>query len=726
MKIKPGDDFDLFVNNEWYQQNTIPDDLIEWGNFTSLNLEMEKKLLELCEDAHKYYKSKQTTKQTIIQKSTQTFTSSRQKGGVGVLDELFDERTSNEKLIIGKFYDLLISREKEVRDIGSLAELLGLIASTKTYRDLFDLMGKFVILSISSFFTIYLGQYERESRDESINYVKIGYPHLNLPDREYYWDEQFITKLKAYEAHLEHVKKYLIKKKFMIRDTFASDIIRVETLFAQADKTNVFKNQSLNQITRTNIYTLVEELMDDQTMDRDGVQTNPQNKTSSIPNNILGLEPDQKITELLFVYFRRLFPENRFKEIEDILIYNVGCVRRIINIILRVGLDTWKNYLIYQTIREYKSFFDEELYLIFFDFYSREMNGQNKPRDQWKRHIAIISDVFGELLGKMYVDKFYDQNITPAMKKMIGNIVGEMRNSINLSKWMSEKTKDAALQKMDNFHVKVGHPTTWSSFSQLSVQNETTLLDFIQQTNVFYYHRNFLNKLNKKVDHEAWSMDAFDINAYYSSNENEIAFPAGFLQPPIFTLEGKSNEIHKSDEIKSLNYGAIGVIIAHEITHGYDSNGRSFDAYGKLHDWWTQEDEKKYKEYCKLIVEQYSQYEYEGFHINGELTQGENIADCGGLILSYRAMVNDIGQDKLHEKGSDGWTHAQRFFISYAKTWRELIRKEFQINLVMTDPHAPAKNRIWCVRNLDQFYDAFNVKKGDAMWLDPKLRVQMW
>jgi putative endopeptidase len=335
-----------------------------------------------------------------------------------------------------------------------------------------------------------------------------------------------------------------------------------------------------------------------------------------------------------------------------------------------------------------------------------------QPR--WKRVLQSTDAMLGEALGQLYVK----DNFTPQAKEralnIVHNLLAAMKERIETVDWMSDATKQQALTKLASFGVKIGYPDKWMDYTDYNV-NENSYYENIMQGNLFLTKDN-LSKIGKPVDRTKWEMAPQTVNAYYNPLKNEIAFPAGILQPPFYDPEADD----------AINYGATGAVIGHEITHGFDDQGRQYDAKGNIKEWWTEEDNKKFNEKAKLIVDQFNSYmPVDTNRINGELTQGENIADLGGLTVALTAFKKT--DQYKNNVIIDGFTPEQRMFLSWAQVWRGSIRKENLLRRLKTDPHSPSEYRvIGPLSNLPEFIKAFNIKENSVMARPENKRVKIW
>jgi len=383
-------------------------------------------------------------------------------------------------------------------------------------------------------------------------------------------------------------------------------------------------------------------------------------------------------------------------------------------IIANTDLATWKDYLAFQTMDTFAPVLGDEYFQAWFDFYRAGLQGIESPRPKWKRAVNAVNGNMGELLGQLYVDRHYQSASRARMEKMIANLIEAYRQSIIDLDWMSEETRQQALDKLSKFNPKIGHPDEWRDYSSMEIV-AGDLAGNVKSAATFEYNRD-IGKLDRPVDKNEWFMNPQTVNAYYNPAWNEIVFPAAILQPPFFNVEADD----------AANYGAIGAGIGHEIGHGFDDQGRKFDGDGNLRDWWTEADAERFDERKNKLVAQYNGYEViDGLTINGEFTSGENIGDLGGLGIAYKAYRLSLEGEEAPV--IDGLTGDQRFFLGWAQVWRGKIRDKEAKRLLTVDPHSPAKFRTnGAAVNIDEFYEAFDVQEGDGMYLAPEDRVKIW
>ena len=383
-------------------------------------------------------------------------------------------------------------------------------------------------------------------------------------------------------------------------------------------------------------------------------------------------------------------------------------------------LETIKDYLAASTLRSASSYLGDELYAASFDFFGRQMSGTTEMRPRWKRAMSVPNSILSEAVGEMYVAKYFPEEQKVRMVELVKNLQTALGQHIDNLDWMSDATKAKAREKLATFKVKIGYPDTWKDYSSLEIDPEASYWENIKRANAWYSADNYA-KLGKPVDREEWFMSPQTVNAYYNPTTNEICFPAAILQPPFFNPTADD----------AVNYGAIGVVIGHEMTHGFDDQGRNFDKDGNMNNWWTEADAEAFKAKTEVLVEQFNRIEVlpakdgqPAVYADGALSLGENIADQGGLRVAWTALHNALGETE--PAPIDGFTTAQRFYLAYAALWGQNIRDEEIARLTKLDVHSLGKNRVNAtVKNLQTFYDAFNISEG-AMFLPEDQRVVIW
>lgn len=399
---------------------------------------------------------------------------------------------------------------------------------------------------------------------------------------------------------------------------------------------------------------------------------------------------------------------------KKLIVTQVAYTKSLNNIIKNTPIDTWKIYLKWGLINNSAGNLTTALENQKFDFYGKTLYGVEKQEEDWKRGVDIVNDGLGELVGKVYVKKHFSPEAKEHMTTMVKNLLKAYAESIKTLDWMSPATKKEALNKVDNFMIKIGYPDKWRDYSALKIA-KNDLYGNGQRAAEFEYNRN-LAKLGKPVDRTEWGMNPQTVNAYYNPTLNEIVFPAAILKPPFFDLNADD----------AVNYGSIGAVIGHEIGHGFDDQGSSFNGKGELKNWWTPQDLAAFKKKTSALVEQYNSFKaFPDLNVNGAFTLGENIGDLGGLsiaIKAYKATLNGKEAPVM-----DGFTGMQRVFLGWGQVWAEKMREEALRNQIASDPHSPALFRInGTVRNIPEFYEAFNIKPTDSLYLAPEKRVKIW
>jgi putative endopeptidase len=379
-----------------------------------------------------------------------------------------------------------------------------------------------------------------------------------------------------------------------------------------------------------------------------------------------------------------------------------------------VPLDTWKQYLKWHLIEDYAPYLSNDFISTRFDFVGKVLGGREQNRERWQRGVAAVNGVLGEPLGRLYVAKFFVPEAKQRAEALVRNLLDAYRRSIDALDWMSPRTKAAARAKLDKLAVKIGYPNQWRDFSKLEIKRDDLIGNLERAARL--EHQRALDKLGKPVDRNEWFMTPQTVNAYYSPTMNEIVFPAAILQPPFFDA--------RADD--AVNYGAIGAVIGHEISHAFDDQGRRYDGDGNLRDWWTPEDAQRFTAKTQALVAQFNGYQpLPDAHVNGELTLGENIADLSGLTVAQRAYQASLAGRPAAV--IDGFTGDQRFFLGFGQIWRTKERDESLRTGLLTDPHSPGPFRAnGVVTNVDAFYQAFDLKPTDKLYKPPANRIHIW
>ena len=385
-------------------------------------------------------------------------------------------------------------------------------------------------------------------------------------------------------------------------------------------------------------------------------------------------------------------------------------------------VEILKAYFAWHEINGAASYLSDNFVNASFDFYGKLLSGREQNRPRWKRVTSTVDGAMGEALGQLYVEKYFPAEAKTRMETLVQNLIVALGQRIDMAQWMTDQTKKNAHEKLSTLLIKIGYPNKWRDYSKLDIRDDSYYANIVR-SNEFDMDYMF-SKINKPVDRDEWGMTPQTVNAYYNPTTNEICFPAAILQPPFFNME--------ADE--AANYGAIGVVIGHELTHGFDDQGRQYDKDGNLNDWWTEDDAKNFDNNKQSLIDAFDSCvalddpDFGGLiHGNGQLTLGENIADNGGLHVSYLAMQNAKKAGQVNKEQMDGFTPEQRFFLAYAAVWASNIRPAAALQLTQMDVHSLGRNRVnVALPQVTEFIEAFGIKEGDGMWLAPEKRVVLW
>ncbi len=527
------------------------------------------------------------------------------------------------------------------------------------------------LASDSPFFGTYV---MADMTDSDSNILYMSQSGLGMGDRDYYVNG-CDPKLKA--GYLAFLTKVLELARLDNAEGRAGDAMKVEDALAEASWTSVECRDMEKQYNPTTFTELNAEYP---------------NLNLAGYFEALGVKPEGKIVVTQPSFFKALD-----------------------GIFASENVEVLKNYLLAQLVQGACGALSDDFYNASFDFFSRQMAGVQQQRPRWKRAMSVPNSLLSEAVGEMYVKKYFPAKDKERMAKMVANIQAALAEHIDSLDWMSDETKAKAHEKLNAFTVKIGYPDKWKDYSSLEVDPSASYYENIRQAALWSVQDN-LTRLGKPVDKSEWLMSPQTVNAYYNPATNEICFPAAILQPPFYN----------PDADDAVNYGAIGVVISHEMTHGFDDQGRLFDKDGNMADWWTAEDAEAFKAKTAVLVKQFDEVEVlPGVHANGALSLGENIADHGGLRISYTALQNSFKGH--HPAPIDGFTAEQRFYLAYAKVWADNITDEEIARRTKLDVHSLGRNRVnVTLRNLDTFFDAFDIKEGDPMWRPVSERVIIW
>jgi putative endopeptidase len=526
---------------------------------------------------------------------------------------------------------------------------------------------------LNQLFNFYVGPDDKNVSRQMVQFWQGG---LGMPDRDYYFDKDART-TKIREAYKQYLVKMFTLTGLAEADAqkAAENVYTLETKLAAASMTRVEMRNPYNVYNKSDLRSL--------------------EKSTGLP-------------------WTNLFRDLKVGGEDTCIVGQPAFFKEIGNQLKATPVGTWKQYLTFHLVNKMSSYLSSSFDQAAFDFYGRTLRGQQEQKPRWKRVLQEVDGSIGQLLGQMYVDKHFRPEAKQRMLDLVNNLQETYADRIQRLDWMSETTKQKALAKLNTFMKKIGYPDKWKNYDELNIVPD----DYVKNTlasGAFEYNY-AIGKLGRPVDRTEWVMTPPTVNAYYNPAFNEIVFPAGILQYPFFDFDADD----------AVNYGGIGAVIGHEMTHGFDDQGRQYDADGNLNDWWTPEDAAKFTEKAQVVVNQFNSYTVlDSVHVNGQLTLGENLADLGGLAIAYEAFKK-TKQGQSGEK-IDGFTPEQRFFLSWAQVWRSSTRPEELAQRIKTDPHSP--NELRCngpLSNMPEFYEAFGIQPGDKMYRAEDIRARVW
>lgn len=551
---------------------------------------------------------------------------------------------------------------------------LNAIDALNSKNDILTKVGEMQLKGMRPLFYFFSSQDDQNSSMVIANFYQGG---LGLPDRDYYTseDSQSEGMRKAYVKHIQTMFE-LIDYSVEESQEMATEIMAFETRLAEASLTRL--------------------------ENRDPYRT--YNKMTTV--ELQKMAPEAQ--------WQQLFAGLGIEDPGDINVRQTNFIKEVAKMVKEESLDTWKAYLKWGVLNSSTNYLSVDIEKADFDFYGTVLRGQKTQKPRWKRALSSTSGSMGEAIGKLYVEKYFPPEAKERMIKLVENLRIALGERIDQLDWMTDSTKVLAHEKLNTINVKIGYPDKWMDYSLLNIESDS-YYDNVRAAKTFSI-KDDLSKIGKPYDEKEWGMTPQTVNAYYSPNANEIVFPAAILQPPFFFM----------DEDDAVNYGAIGVVIGHEMTHGFDDQGRNYDKDGNLQNWWKDEDAKAFKEKTQLLVDQYNGYtQLDTLHVDGELTLGENIADFGGLNIAWDAFQKTTqarSVDKI-----DGVTPQQRFFLSYAGVWRQNILEKELSRRLKEDVHSPGEARVNVpLYNMDVFYEAFGIKEDAKRYKSPVDRAVVW
>ncbi len=599
-----------------------------------------------------------------------------------VLDEAIKSNKFSNKTDQGKaiayYQSILDLKTRNKQDINPIKNKLKQIDNIKTKNDVMDYIINNEPTLSSNFFGISVGA---DMKNSNVNTLYIFPAGVGLPERDYYVNDNEDSK-KIRKQYLDHIKKMT---KFLGYDDaktekFASNILQLETKLAKAKMTKEERRKPENRYNPTT------------------------------------LDEMQKV--LSNFDLKKIFKELNINT-KQIIKTDKNYFNQLNNIFNNASIDDIKELLTWNLLRTSAGKLSKEISDANWEFYGKTLEGQKERRPIKERALATVNWSIGEAVGKIYVDKLFPPEAKKKAKEMVNYLQKAYVERIQKLTWMSDETKKKAIEKVKGLTIKIGYPDKWKDYSSLDIKSPAEGGNYFQNSIVvskWNFDEN-IAKLNKPVDKTEWQMAPQIVNAYYNPPYNEIVFPAAILQPPFFD--------YKADE--AINYGGMGAVIGHEISHGFDDQGAKYNVEGNFENWWTKQDFKKFNELVKKLADQYSKIEVlPGVFVNGQFTSGENIGDLGGVNSAYTALQLYFKDHKKPDK-IQGFTPEQRFYLSWATIWRTKSREAALKKQIKTDPHSPGKIRaVQPLRNVDEFYRAFDIKQNDKMFMSPDERVKIW
>lgn len=552
--------------------------------------------------------------------------------------------------------------------------MLGKIAALKDKSEIIPMMTEMAHAGIGTYFHSYV---YADPKNSSLNIFQMGQGGINLGEKEYYLDNDSITQ------NIREQYKVYIGKLFQLAgfteaeaQQKVADVMEIETAIAKASRSAT-------------------EL-------RDPEANYHKMSFDELKKTISGIDWDAYVKGL------------GIQAPAELNVEQVEPIQEVARLMNTLPVSKHVSYLEYNLLDAAASCLSDDFVAARFDFYGKVLSGRQVNQPRWKRAVNSVNGMLGELVGEMYVEKYFPAAAKERMVKLVKNLQTALGERINAQEWMSDSTKVKAQEKLAAFHVKVGYPDKWKDYSKLDIKKDSYWANVCRASE--WSFNDMYSRLGKPVDKDEWLMTPQTVNAYYNPSTNEICFPAAILQPPFFNMEADD----------AANYGAIGVVIGHEMTHGFDDQGRQFDKNGNLTDWWAPGDADRFKERAQVMVDFFNNIEVlPGLHANGELTLGENLADHGGLNVAYLAFQNATKDAPLGVV--DGFTPEQRFFLAYATLWAGNIRDEQIRVYTKSDPHSLGKWRVnGALPHIQAWYDAFHITPSDPLYVAPEKRVNVW
>ena len=578
---------------------------------------------------------------------------------------------------IGSLYRLAmdsVRRNKE--DYAPIKALLDEVLALNSRKAVQYEMAKLQSMGIPNFFSFGC---DADLKDAKWNLMQVYQGGISMGERDYYLENDEPTK-KIREAYRQYVKKLFTMTGMNAEEAAQAmeAVLKIETRIATASYSAT--------------------------------------KQRDVEGNYHKMSYQKLLTDFPGIDWSTLFLLNGVPAFKEISVSQPEPIHEVEKILAECSVDELKAYLYYKVVNDASSSLSDRFRQEAFNFYNHTMAGAEQDRPRWKRAVGAVEGALGMAVGRLYVEKYFPESSKQRMVELVKNLQVALGQRIDAQKWMSEATKHQAHEKLNSFYVKIGYPDEWMDYSKLDIDEKLSYYENMVRATQFMSNYYVEKHVNKPVDRTEWLMTPQTINAYYNPTTNEICFPAGILQPPFFNAEADD----------ACNYGAIGVVIGHEMTHGFDDQGAQFDKDGNLKNWWTEKDKTEFEKRTKVMRDFFDRIKVlPDLNANGQLTLGENTADHGGLNIAYQALQNAMKQHPLGKK--DGFTPEQRFFLSYGLIWANNTREAMLRQLVKTDPHSPARWRVnGALPHIDAWYKAFNITSKDPLFIPKKNRVEVW
>ncbi len=574
---------------------------------------------------------------------------------------------------VGDFYQSFMNENLiETLGINPLTESLAEISAADDKAELMQVITALNYIGVQMPFGFYIDVDERQTDQYVANVFQSG---LSLPDRDWYLVSDNDSYLTARQAYSNYISEVMSLAGFSNGEDIADSVLQIENRIAEAHWDRV------------------------------------QNRQRELTYNKLSIDDLQNLAPAID-WAATMQGLGMFTD--EFIISQPSYFEALSTIWSEVGLAQWRNYISFKLVNAFASYLSQDFIDAKFAFEGGVLSGLEENRPRWKRGVDAVDSALSEIVGKLYVERYFKEEAKERMDVLIENLRDAFRVGIDELEWMTETTKAEAQAKLAKFTTKIGYPDEWKDYSGVDVL-ENDLVGNVMRSRRFEHNRE-VSKLGQPIDRGEWFMTPHTVNAYYNPNMNEIVFPAAILQPPFFNVEADD----------AVNYGAIGAVIGHEFSHGFDDQGRKSDGDGMLRDWWTEADAAAFSERANALVAQYNQFEVlPGKFLNGEFTLGENIGDLSGLAVAYKAYQLSLNGEEAPV--IDGFTGDQRFFMGWGQVWRRLYRDENLEVRITSDPHSHSEARAnGTLRNIDSWYEAFDVQVGDALYLPPSQRVKIW